>query len=84
MAFQLPDFIDEAEGIDAASDPLCILLAREGDEDEAYQTAMAHRAGRTQIVERALIEQQHEFTDLIEQDLAKRRAKAFKRRSQKH
>lgn len=55
MSFHLPDYIDEL--IDGASDPLCILLAREGSNDEAYQTAVFHRSGQQQVVSRALIEQ---------------------------
>lgn len=55
MAFHLPEYIDEL--IDAASDPLCLLLSREGSEDEAYQTAMYHRAGQQQIITRCELEQ---------------------------
>ena len=55
MGFHLPEYIDEL--IDVASDPLCILLAREGSNDEAYQTAVFHRSGQQQVVARALIEQ---------------------------
>ena len=55
MSFYLPEWVDEL--IDTAADPLCILLAREGSNDEAYQTAVYHRAGQQQVVARALIEQ---------------------------
>lgn len=55
MGFYLPEYVDEL--IDTASDPLCILLAREGSNEEAYQTAMFHRAGQQQVVTQALIEQ---------------------------
>lgn len=54
MTIYIPEFIDEM--IDTASDPLAILLAREGSNDEAYQYAVSHRAGQQQIVERSLIE----------------------------
>lgn len=84
MTFHLPDWIDEAEGIDASSDPLCILMAREGDYDEAYQTAMYHRAGRTQIVERAIIEQRPDEDDPMEQTWIERQRKAVKRAVRKH
>lgn len=55
MSFYLPEWVDEL--IDTAADPLCILLAREGSNDEAYQTAVFHRSGQQQVVARALIEQ---------------------------
>lgn len=55
MSFYLPEYVDEL--IDASADPLCILLAREGAYDEAYQTAVYHRSGQQQVVTRALIEQ---------------------------
>lgn len=42
------DFIDE--NIDYASDPLMILLMREGAYEEAYQTARQQTAGARQIV----------------------------------
>ena len=50
---KLPDYIDEM--IDP-NDPLAILLAREGSNDEAYQTAVQYRSGTTQVVLRSEIE----------------------------
>lgn len=61
MAFHLPEFIDEC--VDYSSDPLLILLAREGEREEAYQTARQYTAGARQIVERALIEQRPDQDD---------------------
>lgn len=58
MAFHLPEFIDEC--VDYSSDPLLILLAREGEHEEAYQTARQYTAGARQIVERSLIEQRED------------------------
>lgn len=55
MSLYLPEWVDEL--VDASADPLCILLAREGSNDEAYQTAVYHRSGQQQVVTRALIEQ---------------------------
>ena len=48
MSLHLPEFIDE--NVDYASDPLLILLAREGEHEEAYQTARQYTAGARQIV----------------------------------
>lgn len=48
MSLHLPEFIDE--NIDYSSDPLLILLAREGEHEEAYQTARQYTAGARQIV----------------------------------
>ena len=45
---RLPEFIDE--NIDYSSDPLMILLAREGEHEEAYQTARQYTAGARQII----------------------------------
>ena len=42
------DFIDE--NVDYMSDPLMILLMREGAYEEAYQTARQQTAGARQIV----------------------------------
>lgn len=58
MTLHIPEFIDEM--IDTASDPLAILLVREGANDEAYQYAVGHRAGQVQIVERSLLEDNEE------------------------
>lgn len=58
MSLHLPEFIDEI--IDYSSDPLLILLAREGEHEEAYQTARQYTAGARQIVERGLIEQRED------------------------
>ena len=44
----LPDFIEE--NIDYSTDPLVILLMREGEYDEAYQTARQYTAGARQII----------------------------------
>ena len=44
----LPDFIEE--NIDYSTDPLVILLMREGEYDEAYQMARQQTAGARQIV----------------------------------
>lgn len=68
MSFYLPEYVDEL--IDTSSDPLCILLAREGAYDEAYQTAMYHRAGLQQVVTRALIEQRPDLDGENEGDLS--------------
>ena len=54
----LPEFIDE--NIDYSSDPLMIMLMREGAYEEAYQTARQYTAGARQIVERSLIEQRED------------------------
>lgn len=48
MTLALPDFIDE--NVDYMSDPLMILLTREGAYEEAYQTARQQTAGARQIV----------------------------------
>lgn len=48
MSLHLPEFIDE--NVDYASDPLLILLAREGEHEEAYQTARQYTAGARQII----------------------------------
>ena len=48
MTLALPDFIDE--NVDYMSDPLMILLMREGAYEEAYQTARQQTAGARQIV----------------------------------
>lgn len=53
MSTHIPDYIDEM--IDP-NDPLAILLAREGSNDEAYQTAVQYRSGTTQVVLRSEIE----------------------------
>ena len=58
MTLALPDFIDE--NVDYMSDPLMILLMREGAHEEAYQTARQYTAGARQIVERSLIEQRED------------------------
>lgn len=52
---RLPEFIEET--FDVSSDPLLILLAREGEYEEAYQTARQYTAGARQIIERSTIEQ---------------------------
>ncbi len=44
----LPDFIEE--NIDYSTDPLVILLMREGEYDEAYQMARQQTAPARQIV----------------------------------
>jgi len=51
---KLPDYIDEM--IDP-NDPLALLLAREGSNEEAYQTAMQYRSGTVQVVLRTEIEE---------------------------
>ena len=48
MTLHLPEFIDE--NVDYTSDPLMILLMREGAYEEAYQTARQQTAGARQIV----------------------------------
>ena len=48
MTLHLPEFIDE--NVDYTSDPLMILLMREGAHEEAYQTARQQTAGARQIV----------------------------------
>ena len=48
MTLHLPEFIDE--NVDYMSDPLMILLMREGAYEEAYQTARQQTAGARQIV----------------------------------
>lgn len=53
MSMHLPDYIDEL--VDP-NDPLAILLAREGSNDEAYQQAQQYRSGTVQVVLRAEIE----------------------------
>ena len=50
----IPDYIDEL--IDP-NDPLALLLAREGSNEEAYQTAMQYRSGTVQVVLRTEIEE---------------------------
>lgn len=50
----IPEWIDEE--MDSSSDPLFLLLAREGSFDEAHQTIMFQRAETAQVVTRALIE----------------------------
>ena len=44
----LPDFIEE--NTDYSTDPLMILLMREGAYEEAYQTARQQTAGARQIL----------------------------------
>ena len=44
----LPDFIEE--NIDYSTDPLVILLMREGEYDEAYQMARQQTAPARQII----------------------------------
>ena len=44
----LPDFIEE--NIDYSTDPLVILLMREGEYDEAYQMARQQTAPARQIL----------------------------------
>lgn len=44
----LPDFIEE--NIDYSTDPLVILLMREGEYDEAYQMARQQTATARQII----------------------------------
>lgn len=73
MAFYIPEYIDEL--VDAASDPLAILLARECSNDEAYQYAMFQRAGTTQIITRCLIEQRPEEDDEYEQLVLERQTR---------
>lgn len=48
MTLHLPEFIDE--NVDYTSDPLMILLMREGANEEAYQMARQQTAGARQIV----------------------------------
>jgi len=60
MAFHLPEFIDEC--VDA-SDPLAILLMREGAFDEAEQLHASRLAEQRQYIERALIEQRPDQDD---------------------
>ena len=57
MSMHLPEWVDEM--VDP-NDPLSILLAREGSNEEAYQTAMQYRSGTTQLVLRAEIEDNEE------------------------
>lgn len=80
MALDLyvPDYIDEL--VDAASDPLAILLAREGSNDEAYQYAMFQRAGTTQVITRCLIEQKDREDDEYEKLVLEREERARMRR----
>lgn len=59
MSINLPDWIDEF--VDT-TDPLSILLAREGDADEAYQLARQYRSGQAQVVIRAEIEDNEEIS----------------------
>lgn len=61
MAFHLPEFIDEC--VDYSSDPLVILLMREGAFDEAEQLHASNLAGQRQHIERALIEQRPDQDD---------------------
>ena len=42
------DYIDQE--VDYSTDPLVILLMREGEHEEAYQTARQYTAGARQIV----------------------------------
>ena len=80
MALDLyvPDYIDEL--VDAASDPLAILLAREGSNDEAYQYAMFQRAGTTQVITRCLIEQKDREDDEYEKLVLEREERVRTRR----
>ena len=74
--FMLPDFIEEA--IDPTSDPLAILLAREGAGQEAYIMHRQHMAGAQQIIENALIQQrpdqEDEYTALCQERIRRKRA----------
>lgn len=56
----LPLWIDEF--VDP-NDPLTLLLAKEGSNDEAYQTAQQYRSGTVQVVLRAEIEHTCEEED---------------------
>jgi len=60
MSLNLPTWIDEM--IDP-NDPLAILLAKEGSNDEAYQTAQQYRSGTVQVVLHSEIEHITEETD---------------------
>ena len=57
-SLHLPEFIEET--FDVSSDPLMILLAREGEYEEAYQTARQYTAGARQIIERSMLEQRED------------------------
>lgn len=81
MAFHLPEFVDEL--VDSSSDPLCQLLAREGSNDEAYQTAQYHRSGLVQIVTRATIEQHPEEDDEYEALVVERQKRVIRRNAKK-
>ena len=70
MSFYLPEYIDEL--VDTMSDPLIELLAREGSNEDAYQTAMFYRSGQSQIVTRAMIEQKHVLEQEVEQEIDSR------------
>lgn len=53
----LPDDVLEAETASSHSDPLVILLEREGSYQEAYELRQSHRAGTTQTVLKFYMEQ---------------------------
>lgn len=57
MSIHIPEYIDEM--VDT-TDPLTILLAREGSNDEAYQTACYYRSNMLQVQLRAEIEDNEE------------------------
>jgi len=59
--FYMPEEIDES--CDPSADPLCILLAREGSYDEAYQLARQHRAGQDHIVQKMLLQQRPDLDE---------------------
>jgi hypothetical protein len=53
----LPDEVIEAETSSSSSDPLVILLEREGSYQEAYELRQSHRAGTSQTVLKFYMEQ---------------------------
>lgn len=57
MTTRIPDWVDEM--IDPL-DPLTLLLAKEGSNDAAYQTAQQYRSGTVQIMLHAEIEDTEE------------------------
>lgn len=57
MTICVPAWVDEM--IDP-TDPLTLLLAKEGSNDEAYQTAQQYRSGTVQITLHAEIEDTEE------------------------
>ena len=58
MTMHIPEYIDEM--VDP-NDPLAILLAREGSNDEAYITARQYLSEQRQIIERARIDDNAEI-----------------------